>query len=70
MRMCGETTAVVCIRICLLLIYIDQCGIPGSDTYRKPKLVKPLQSLQVLMVACGASHTLFLTRGIFSTNLT
>jgi hypothetical protein len=43
---------------------LDQCGIPGSDTYRKPKLVKKLESMKVLMVACGASHTLFLTRGM------
>lgn len=61
--MFGAITGVVCKTFVLSLTFPDQCGIPGSETYRKPKLVKQLQSLQVLMVACGASHTVFLVRG-------
>lgn len=39
-----------------------QCGIPGAENYREPTLVTALHSLEVLTLACGGNHTLFLTK--------
>jgi len=38
-----------------------QLGLPECDHYTSPKQVKALQNYQVVSVACGKSHSLFLT---------
>lgn len=36
---------------------------PGAENYREPTLVTELESLEIITLACGGNHTLFLTKG-------